>query len=94
MYIMSAFAAASAMSDATSGRYAEALYSAGFGMIFIGLYFRSMEIAAIAYLSTAEEKDDAVVKLRRSEAKRRPWVRFIVRAGWLVLICGLLLEFA
>lgn len=94
MYVLSAAMFARVMADFTSGFYSEGIGNLGLSLMFGGLYFRSREVGVLAYLSNPEQRERALRDLQRAEKKYKPWVGYMVKCGWLLLIIGLVQEMA
>ncbi len=89
MYILSAISAAEVLAELDGGSIPEALNSLGLTLIFVGLYFRSSEVAAIAYISAEENREKALSKLREIEKTARPWLSPMIRCGWILMFAGI-----
>ncbi len=89
MYVLSAVSAAEVLIGLDDGSIPEALNSLGLTLIFIGLCFRSSEVAAIAYIPAEENRNKALKKLREIEKTARPWLSPMIRCGWVLMFVGI-----
>ena len=92
LYLVSAAVFAYALVEFTSNRPYEAMGNVGLALIFAGLSFRSKDAAVMAYCANIEERDKFLKKLRIEERKNRPWVGWMVRTGWLLMLLGVVYE--
>ena len=77
--------AAAGFSD---GLAAEAIGDLGLSLVFIGMCFRSTELAILAYISDPAKREAAIEKLRQKERAKRPWISHLMNAGWVCLLAG------
>lgn len=67
---------------------AEAIGDLGLSLVFIGMCFRSTELAILAYISDPAKREAAIEKLRQKERAKRPWISHLMNAGWVCLLAG------
>ena len=60
----------------------------GLSLVFIGMCFRSTELAILAYISDPAKREAAIEKLRQKERAKRPWISHLMNAGWICLLAG------
>lgn len=91
-YFMSAAMMGKALADLTTAVSGESLGNVGMALFFAGLAFRSKEAAILVYVQDPKLRDKAMIQARQEELKNRPYVSWIMKAGWLLLVLGVGLE--
>lgn len=88
LYLFSAGMMGKAAAGFSEGFIAEAIGDLGLSLVFIGMCFRSTELAILAYISDPAQREEAIEKLRRQENVERPWISYLMNAGWVCLLAG------
>lgn len=87
-YLISAGMTAKAFAGFVNGEFAESVGDLGLSFIFVAMCFRSSEIAVLAYISDPVKREHSLRKMRAKELAERPWISWIIRTGWFLLIAG------
>ena len=72
LYLFSAGMMGKAAAGFSDGYVAEAVGDLGLSLVFIGMCFRSTELAILAYISDPAKREAAIEKLRQKERAKRP----------------------
>lgn len=88
LYLFSAGMMGKAAAGFSDGYVAEAVGDLGLSLVFIGMCFRSTELAILAYISDPAKREAAIEKLRQKERAKRPWISHLMNAGWICLLAG------
>ena len=86
LYLFSAGMMGKAAAGFSDGLAAEAIGDLGLSLVFIGMCFRSTELAILAYISDPAKREAAIEKLRQKERAKRPWISHLMNAGWVCLL--------
>lgn len=72
----------------------ENLGNLGLSIIFIALHFRDREAAIMAYVPYSVQRTKVLIRLRKEEKIKRPWMHLLIRGGWIILLTGVSLQVA
>lgn len=92
LYLLSASVFAVTLLDFSRQDWYECIGNLGLTLIFGGMTFRSREAAVLAYCSDIDERERLTEKVRNQERKIRPWVGWMMKSGWALMLGALFVQ--
>lgn len=92
LYLLSSVTFAQFLYEFTEKLWGQSLSDLGLTCIFLALSSRGEQMAVFAYIKDPAEKEKALRLLNKHETTRKPWIRPLVRFGWITMIAGIIYE--